>query len=98
MTRIGVPTVALFALLTAPSFAQVNMQYSGQYSGLYSGRYDGRVDGRANRSEGLPPSVADRSNYLYDNPVDQNDCNEVNAISPDYRPGWRARILAACQQ
>ncbi len=71
-------------------------QYSGQYSGQFSGQYDGRVDGRASQNEGLPPSAADKDNRTFDNPLNPSDCEEVNSISPDARPGWQARVRAAC--
>lgn len=77
--------------------AQVNMQYSGQYSGEANGQYNGRVDGRANRNEGLPPSVADKANGTYQNPLSENDYNEVNAINPDARPYWQRRVRRECQ-
>jgi hypothetical protein len=86
---------------TWPSRAQVNMQYSGlsngQYSGQANGQVDLRVDGRPNRNEGLPPSVADKANYKFQNPIHPNDCNEVEAINPDARPYWQARVRSACQ-
>jgi len=88
------------ASLVGPAGAQVNMQYSGQANGQYSGQYSGqvdlRVDGRANRHEGLPPSAADKANGVRQNPVYQDDCDEVNAFNPDVRPRWQDRIRAAC--
>jgi len=72
--------------------------YSGQSNGQWSGQVDSRVDGRASRNEGLPPSAADKSNRTIDNPVPASDCDEVNSISPDARPGWQARVRAACSQ
>jgi hypothetical protein len=75
--------------------------YSGQSNGQYSGQsneqVDPRVDGRANKNEGLPPSAADKANRTFDNPVNQDDCAEVNAMAPDAHPGWQARVRAACQ-
>jgi hypothetical protein len=71
--------------------------YSGQSNGQYSGQSNERVDGRANKNEGLPPSVADKANGTFDNPISQDDCNEVDALKPDARPGWQARVRAACQ-
>jgi hypothetical protein len=71
--------------------------YSGQSNGQYSGQVDPRVDGRASHNEGLPPSAADKSNRIFDNPVSQSDCAEVDAFAPDARPGWQARVRAACQ-
>jgi hypothetical protein len=49
-------------------------------------------------NEGLPPSAADRANRIFDNPVNQSDCVEVDAIAPDARPGWQARVRAACSE
>lgn len=72
--------------------------YSGQSNGFYSGQVDLRVDGRGSHSEGLPPSVADKSNRIFDNPLNLTDCAEVNFLAPDARPGWQARVLRACQQ
>jgi hypothetical protein len=72
-------------------------QSNGQYSGQFNSQVDERVDGRANKNEGLPPSAADKANSTFDNPVSQNDCNEVDALKPDARPGYQARVRAACQ-
>jgi hypothetical protein len=72
-------------------------QYSGQFSGQYSGQYNGRVDGRASHDEGLPPSAADKDNRMFENPIDPNDCAEVDSLKPDARPGWQARVRNACQ-
>ena len=72
-------------------------QYSGQYSGQYWGQYNGRVDGRASRTEGLPPSAADKDNRRFDNPIDPTDCAEVDMLKPDARPGWQAHVRSACQ-
>ena len=75
--------------------------YSGQYSGQYSGRYNPqsnpRVDGRGSHHQGFPPSAADKDNRLFDNPIRLSDCFEVDAFAPDARPGWQARVRAACQ-
>jgi hypothetical protein len=101
-------SVSVIALLmgASPLFAQNQGRsqdgfYSGQSNGQYSGQsgrqVDGRVDGRANKNEGLPPSAADRSNGKFDNPVSQDDCNEVDALSPGARPGYQARVRDACQ-
>jgi hypothetical protein len=104
MSKLKISAIAgllfTFSVLT-PSIAQ---QYgrpqdgfsSGQYSGQFSGQYDGRVDGRASQNEGLPPSAADKNNRTFDNPLDPSDCAEVNSVSPDARPGWQARVRAAC--
>jgi hypothetical protein len=71
--------------------------YSGQYSGQYSGRYNPRVDGRGGHNQGFPPSAADKDNRIFDNPVRDSDCTEVDAFAPDARPGWQARVRLACQ-
>jgi hypothetical protein len=71
-------------------------QWSGQYSGQWSGQVDQRVDGRPNRREGLPPSVADKSNDRFDNPISAYDCVEVEALKPEARPGYQARVRQAC--
>jgi hypothetical protein len=75
--------------------------YSGQYSGQYIGRYNGqsnlRIDGRGSHNEGFPPSAADMSNRLFDNPISAGDCVEVDAFVPSARPGWQARVRSACQ-
>ena len=76
--------------------ATVGRPQDGFYSGQANGQVDTRIDGRANHNEGLPPSAADRANRIFDNPVNQTDCVEVDAIAPDARPGWQARVRAAC--
>jgi hypothetical protein len=73
-------------------------QWSGQYSGQWSGQVDQRVDGRPNRREGLPPSAADKSNDRFDNPINAYDCVEVEALKPDARPGYQARVRQACAE
>lgn len=97
-------TLALLALLgsSASVFAQGAGRpqdgfYSGQYSGQYSGRYNPRVDGRGGHNQGFPPSAADKDNRIFDNPVRDSDCTEVDAFAPDARPGWQARVRLACQ-
>jgi hypothetical protein len=77
---------------------QEGRQQDGFYSGQVNGQADERVDGRANKNEGLPPSVADKGNRAYDNPVRPDDCAEVDAVRPEARPGWQARVRAACGQ
>jgi hypothetical protein len=72
-------------------------QTNSQYSGQYYGQVDPRVDGRGSHNEGLPPSAADKGNGIFDNPVSQSDCSEVDAFAPDARPGWQARVRTACQ-
>jgi hypothetical protein len=91
-------TVVLCGLLASPAAAQVNMQYDGQSNGQYSGQVDPRVDGRANRNEGLPPSVADKGNGRFQNPVTVDDCVEVQQLNPDARPGWQRRVNRACSE
>jgi hypothetical protein len=97
---VAVPLIAFSVL--APSVAQEYgrlqdgfswVQYSGQFSTQY---YNGRVDGRPNRDEGLPPSAADKGNRTFDNPIDPQDCAEVEMLKPDARPGWQARVREAC--
>jgi hypothetical protein len=73
-------------------------QTNSQYSGQYYGQVDPRVDGRGSHSEGLPPSAADKSNGIFDNPVSQSDCSEVDSFAPNARPGWQARVRTACNQ
>jgi hypothetical protein len=77
---------------------QEGRQQDGFYSGQVNAQIDERVDGRANKNEGLPPSVADKGNRAYDNPVRPDDCAEVDAQKPEARPGWQARVRAACGQ
>jgi hypothetical protein len=72
-------------------------QSNSQYSGQYSGQINSRVDGRGGHNQGLPPSAADRGNRFFDNPIQQSDCREVDAFTPDARPGWQARVRVACQ-
>jgi hypothetical protein len=74
---------------------QFGRPQDGFYSGQANGQVDTRVDGRANHNEGLPPSTADRANRIFDNPVNQSDFAEVDAMAPDARPGWQARVKAA---
>jgi hypothetical protein len=74
--------------------------YSGQQDGFYSGQVNGqvdlRVDGRASKNEGLPPSAADKSYGIFENPLNAYDCVEVQALKPDARPGYQARVREAC--
>jgi hypothetical protein len=88
----------LLAISTcSPSIAQqLGRPQDGFYSGQANGQVDERVDGRANKNEGLPPSAADKANRRFENPISQDDCAEVAAMNPDARPGWQARINAAC--
>ena len=92
----------MFAGLSSLSYAQTSGRpqdgfYSGQSNNQSNGQVDLRVDGRGSHNEGLPPSAADKGNRSFDNPVSQSDCSEVDAIAPDARPGWQARVRAACQ-
>jgi len=85
------------ALLASPAFAQSEGRpQDGFYSGQSNGQVDERVDGRATRNEGLPPSAADRDNRIKENPISQSDCAEVDALAPDARPGYQARVRDAC--
>lgn len=95
----GLVAVALTSCAWSPLMAlQEGRQQDGFYSGQVNAQADERVDGRANKNEGLPPSVADKGNRAYDNPVKPDDCAEVDAIRPEARPGWQARVRAACGQ
>jgi hypothetical protein len=106
MRMVGLPmAVTLLVLLVGPGGAQevgrsqdgfYSGESDGQYSGQWSGQVNPRVDGRPNRNEGLPPSAADKGNRIYDNPIDPQDCREVEMLAPDARPGWQARVRAAC--
>jgi hypothetical protein len=102
-------TAMFFVLvgLAAPTAAQetgraqdgfYSGQSNGQSNGQYNGQVDERVDGRGSHSEGLPPSAADKSNRTFDNPLNANDCAEVNALAPNARPAYQARVQDACQQ
>ena len=107
MRVVGLPmAVMLLALLVSPARAQdvgrpqdgfYSGQSNGQYSGQWDGQVDSRVDGRANRNEGLPPSMADKGNGRFDNPIDPRDCAELDMLNPDARPGWQERVRSACQ-
>ena len=70
----------------------------GFYSGQVNGLVDERVDGRANKNEGLPPSAADKANRTFDNPLNRDDCAEVDTLKPDARPGWQFRVRSECDQ
>ena len=95
-------TLGLLAIST-PVVAQQSGRpqdgfYSGQSNGQYSGQVNPRVDGRGSHREGFPPSAADRLNRTFANPLNVQDCAEVDSFAPDARPGWQARVRYACQQ
>jgi hypothetical protein len=105
MNRV-IPAFLMLAGSYSPLFAQgygrpqdgfYSGQYSDQYSGQYSGQIDPRVDGRGSHSQGFPPSAADKGNRFSDNPISLSDCIEVDAFAPSARPGWQARVRAACR-
>ena len=107
MRMVGLPmAVTLLVLLAGPVGAQevgrsqdghYSGESDGQYSGQGSGQVDPRVDGRPNRNEGLPPSVADKDNRRFDNPIDPGDCAEAEMLNPDARRGWQRRVGSACE-
>jgi hypothetical protein len=89
--------VAILINALSPVFAQQpGRPQDGFYSGQWSGQVDERVDGRPNRREGLPPSAADKGNRWFENPLSAYDCVEVDALKPDARPGYQARVRQAC--
>jgi hypothetical protein len=91
--------VALACSVWSPLVAQQEgRQQDGSYSGQANVEADQRADGRVNKNEGLPPSVADKGNRAYDNPIRPDDCAEVDAVTPEARSGWQARVVAACGQ
>jgi hypothetical protein len=98
MLDLGIMAVAVAAAFTPVLAQDEGRPQDGFYSGQSNGQVDSRVDGRANRNEGLPPSAVDKSNRTYENPINQSDCAEVDAVAPDSRPGWQARVRAACPQ
>ena len=74
---------------------------SGQYrAGQYSGQCDGRLDDRCQRQdEGLPQKAQPiRTIERSGNPISSQDCAEVDSLNPDVRPGWQARVRAACNE
>jgi hypothetical protein len=92
--KIFAVAIALVAFpVLAPSVAQEYGRLQVQYVDQF---YNGRIDGRPNHNEGLPPSAADKGNGIYDNPIDPQDCREVEMLAPDARPGWQARVREAC--
>jgi hypothetical protein len=90
-----------FAIFATASAQQAGRPQDGFYSGQSNdqdnGQIDERVDGRGSHSEGLPPSAADKGNRIFENPLNANDCAEVNALAPDARPGYQSRVQDACQ-
>jgi hypothetical protein len=40
------------------------------------------------------PSLADKDNRAFDNPIDPGDCTEVDSLKPDARAGWQARVYS----
>jgi hypothetical protein len=98
MLDLKIMAVAIAATATPVLAQDVGRPQDGFYSGQSNGQVDLRVDGRASRNEGLPPSAADKSNGTYQNPINPSDCDEVDAVAPDSRPGWQARVRAACPQ
>jgi hypothetical protein len=106
MGRPAIIALTLLASLTSTSAQQLGRpqdgfysgRWNGQYSGQWSGIVDLRVDGRAGKNQGLPRSAADKANRLYDNPINAYDCVEVEALKPDARPGYQARVRRACDE
>jgi hypothetical protein len=96
MGRSAVILLALLASLTYASAQQLGRPQDGFYSGQSNGQVDLRVDGRAGRNQGLPPSAADKANRAFDNPLNAYDCVEVEALKPDARPRYQARVRSAC--
>jgi hypothetical protein len=99
--KIFAVAVPLAFPILAPSAAQeygrLQVLYVDQfYDGYVDQFYNGWIDGRTNHNVGLPPSAADKGNRTFDNPIDLQDCPEVKMFAPDARPGWQARVRAAC--
>ena len=98
MSRAVLFLAILIISLPSGSAQQLGRPQDGFYSGQWSGQVDQRVDGRPIRREGLPPSAADKSNDRFDNPINAYDCVEVDALKPDARPGYQARVRQACAE
>jgi hypothetical protein len=106
MGRSAIIALTLDASLTCASAQQLGRpqdgfysgRWYGQVSGQWSGQIDLRVDGRGGKNQGLPPSAADKANRLYDNPLNAYDCVEVEALKPDARPKYQARVRRACDE
>ena len=106
MARSVAVLSVLLALLTPAAAQQLGRPQDGYYSGQSNGQYSGqsngqidlRVDGRAGKNQGLPPSAADKENRVHDNLLNAYDCVEVEALKPDARPGYQARVRSACEE
>jgi hypothetical protein len=96
MSRTALSVAILIISLSSVSAQQLGRPQDGFYSGQWNGLVDERADGRPNRHEGLPPSAADKGNGRFDNPINAYDCAEVDALKPDARPGYQARVRQAC--
>jgi hypothetical protein len=79
------------------SAQQLGRPEDGFYLGQSNGQVDERIDGRASKNEGLPPSAADKANDIFENPLSADDCVEVLFLNPRVRPGYQARVRAACE-
>jgi hypothetical protein len=89
-------SVLMTVAVSSASAQQLGRPQDGFYSGQVNGQVDLRVDGRASKNEGLPPSAADKSYGIFENPLNAYDCVEVQALKPDARPGYQARVREAC--
>jgi hypothetical protein len=98
MTRATLVVALLLNSLSPLLAQQEGRPQDGFYSGQSNGQVDERIDGRASTREGLPPSAADKGNRLHENPLSAEDCAEVDALKPDARPGYQARVREACGQ
>lgn len=94
----AVLALAILISSLCPGLAQQFWPTLNFYSGQWSGQVDQRVDGRPNRREGLPPSAADKANWLYENPISPYDCFEVEALKPGARPHYQYRVRRACDE
>ena len=81
---------------SSPLFAQdVGRPQDGVYSGQSNGQVDLRGDGRASHKEGLPPKRIGQI-LTIEIPISPSDCDEVDAVAPDGRPGWQSRVRGNC--
>jgi hypothetical protein len=96
MGRVMLILSILIVSQLSVSAQQAGRPLDGFYFGQSNGQVDERVDGRASKNEGLPPSAADRGNSTFDNPISADDCFEVEALNPNVRPGYQARVREAC--